>query len=109
MTTSSCGTSRFMIQPTTPVLKYSNLSAPAPLRCDASMNDLGACPMQGGRPVAYEARSLTVREDRYDQVERGLLAITVRMENSKPTVMEAIFKKGPPQHPKRLQWMHLRL
>lgn len=51
---------------------------------DASMNALGAAPMQlhdkGWRPVAHASRALTETESRYAQIEKEVLGITFGCE-----------------------------
>lgn len=86
------------------------------LQCDASMHGLGACLMQDGHPVAYASRSLTPTEVQDAQIEKELLAIVFGMEKfetylygrkvlveSDHKPLEAIFKKGLLNAPKRLQ------
>lgn len=72
--------------------------------------------MQDGHPVAYASRSLTPTEVQDAQIEKELLAIVFGMEKfetylygrkvlveSDHKPLEAIFKKGLLNAPKRLQ------
>nr|XP_034840382.1 uncharacterized protein LOC117996432 [Maniola hyperantus] len=106
-----------------PVLKYYNPEEAVTVSVDASARGLGACLLQGGRPVAYAARTLTATEQRWAQIEKELLAIVfgctrfhqyiyghdnVTVESDhKP--LEAIFKKSLNEAPARLQRMLLKL
>lgn len=106
-----------------PVLKYYSPNEPVTVSVDASSRGLGACLMQGGRPVAYAARTLTPTEMRWAQIEKELLAVVfgctrfhqyiyghyeVTVESDhKP--LEAIFKKQLSETPARLQRLMLRL
>ena len=51
-----------------PVLRFIYERKPVRIRCDASATGLGAVLLQGGFPVAYASRSLTVAESRYAQI-----------------------------------------
>ena len=57
------------------ILSYYDPEKPTKLQVDASMNGLGACLLQEGKPVAYRSRSLTQAERNYSNIERELLAI----------------------------------
>jgi len=60
----------------TPVLRYYNLKEEVTLQCDASQSGLGAALLQGGQPIAYASRALTLAEEsRYAQIEKELLSI----------------------------------
>ncbi len=106
----------------TPVLKYFNSSEDVTLQCDASDTGLGATLLQGGQPVAYASRALTLTERNYAQIEKELLSILfgftrfnqylygrqVSVESDhKP--LETIHKKPLVTAPKRLQRMLLAL
>ena len=58
-----------------PVLRYYNLEEEVFLQCDASQSGLGVALLQGGQPVAYASRALSLVETRYAQIEKELLAI----------------------------------
>jgi hypothetical protein len=45
------------------------------LSVDASQHGLGACLLQGGKPIAYASCSLTPTQQRYAQIEKEMLAI----------------------------------
>jgi len=45
------------------------------LQCDASQSGLGAALLQGGQPVAYTSRVLTLTETRYAQIDKELFDI----------------------------------
>lgn len=106
-----------------PVLKYYAPNEPVTVSVDASSHGLGACLLQGGRPVAYAARTLTPTERRWAQIEKELLAITFGCTrfhqyiygHEKVTVetdhkpLEAIFKKPLNETPARLQRLMLKL
>lgn len=106
-----------------PVLRYYAASEPITVSVDASRRGLGACLLQGGRPVAYAARALTPHEARWAQIEKELLAImfgcvrfhqyiyghediTVETDH-RP--LEYIFKKPLNETPARLQRLLLKL
>lgn len=106
-----------------PVLKYYSAREPVCVTVDASGHGLGACLLQGGRPVAYAARTLTPAETRWAQIEKELLAVVFGCNrfhqyiygHSKITVesdhkpLEAIMKKPLNETPARLQRMLLKL
>lgn len=58
-----------------PVLTYDS-ERPVVIQADASQSGLGACLLQGGKPVAYTSRTLTTAERAYAQIEKEMLAIT---------------------------------
>jgi len=45
------------------------------IQCDASKQGLGACSIQGNKPVMYASRSLNETDQRYAQIEKEMLAI----------------------------------
>lgn len=106
-----------------PVLRYYSPNEEVTVSVDASAHGLGACLLQGGRPVAYAARTLTPAETRWAQIEKELLAIvfgctrfhqyvyghsSVTVETDhKP--LESIFKKPLNSTPARLQRMLMKL
>lgn len=106
-----------------PTLRFYNPNEAVTLTVDASAHGLGACLLQGGRPVAFAARKLTAPESRWAQIEKEMLAIVygctkfhqyiyghklVTVESDhKP--LESIFKKPLNETPVRLQRMLLRL
>lgn len=60
-----------------PVLNIFDSSKPLTLQSDACKDGLGICLIQNGHPISYGSRSLTVTEQRYAQIEKELLAITI--------------------------------
>ena len=106
-----------------PVLRYYDVKQPVTIQCDSSETGLGAALLQGGQPVAYASRTLTMTERRYAQIEKECLAILFACErfdqyiyardvitihtDHKP--LETIFTKPLMLAPKRLQGMLLRL
>lgn len=105
-----------------PVLKYYSPEEELTLQCDASETGLGAALTQGGKPVAYASRALSMTERGYAQIEKECLAIVFGMEKfhqytygrpvrvqSDHKPLENIIKKPLIQAPKRLQRMLLRL
>lgn len=104
-----------------PVLRYYSADEEVTVSVDASAHGLGACLLQGGRPVIYAARSLTPTEMRWAQIEKELLAIVfgctrfhqyvyghrkvIIETDHKP--LESIFKKPLNSTPARLQRMLL--
>ena len=57
------------------VLKYHNVNKPLLLSVDASNKGLGAATIQDSGVVAYASRALTATEQRYAQIEKGMLAV----------------------------------
>lgn len=106
-----------------PVLRYYSPNEEVTVSVDASAHGLGACLLQGGRPVAYAARTLTPAEGRWAQIEKELLAIVfgctrfhqyvyghnqvIVETDHKP--LESIFKKPLNSTPARLQRMLMKL
>ena len=56
-------------------LKYYDRNKLVILQCDASLNGLGACLVQDGKPIAFASKSLMDAETQYANIERELLAI----------------------------------
>lgn len=106
-----------------PVLKYFDPACQdIVMQCDASSTGLGACLLQEGHPIAYASRALNSAERNYAQIEKELLAVVFGAEKFQEYVygrkitvesdhrpLEAIYKKGLLNAPKRLQRMLLRL
>lgn len=106
-----------------PVLRYYSPDEQVTVSVDASSYGLGACLLQGGRPVAYAARTLTPTEKRWAQIEKEMLAIyfgCVRFHQyiyghseiiveSDHKPLEIIFRKALNETPPRLQRMLLKL
>jgi len=107
-----------------PVLAYFVVTNELTVQCDACQGGLGAVMIQGGRPVEYASRAMTLREQNYAQIEKELLAIIFGMErfnnylyahphkitvetDHKPLI--SINRKALSSAPKRLQRMLLRL
>ncbi|XP_017892179.1 uncharacterized protein K02A2.6-like [Ceratina calcarata] len=66
-----------------PVLANFDVRKELVLQTDASSKGLGACLMQGGKPLSYFSRSLTDTEKQYAQIEKEFLAITSAVEKFK--------------------------
>lgn len=62
------------------ILRYCNLREKVTIQYDASQHGLGAVLLQGGQPVAYASRSVTLTEENYVQIEKELLAIVFTCE-----------------------------
>ena len=62
------------------VLAYYDPDMDIEVHADASKSGLGACIIQGNRPVAFASRSLTPVEKHYAQIEKELLAIVFAFE-----------------------------
>lgn len=109
---------------TAPVLCYYDVTQPVTIQCDASSTGLGACILQGGKPVEYASRALTRTErESYAQIEKEMLAICFALQrfdtyvyanvnvtvetDHKPLI--SIVKKPLTSAPKRLQRMLLQL
>ena len=107
----------------TPDLRYYNLKEEDTLQCDASQSGLGAAVLQGGQPVAYASRALTLTETRYAQIEKELLANVFACDHFEAYVygrkcvhvetdhqpLVSIVTKPLDKAPSRLQRMLLRL
>lgn len=105
------------------MLRYYSPREEVTLTVDASSRGLGACLLQGGKPIAYAARTLTPNETRWAQIEKELLAIVfgcsrfhqyiyghdrvIVETDHKP--LEAIVKKPLNSTPARLQRMLMKL
>ena len=106
-----------------PVLAFYDVNKAVTLQCDASQSGLGACLLQGNKPVAFASRSLSPAEKNYAQIEKELLAVVFAAEKfhqyvyGKHSVMvhsdhkplEYIWKKPLSKTPPRLQRLMLRL
>ena len=107
----------------TPVLNFYSCEAPVTVSVDASAYGLGACLLQGGKPVAYASRSLTASEKNYGQIEKEMLAIqwgctkfhdyiygleSVTVETDHKPI-EALYRKPLSAAPPRIQRMQLKL
>jgi len=107
-----------------PVLAYFDATKEITVQCDASQGGLGAVMIQGGRPVEYASRAMTLTEQNCALIEKELLAIIFGMErfnsylyafpynitvetDHKPLI--SINRKALSSAPKRLQRMLLRL
>ena len=105
-----------------PVLALFDPEKTITIQADASSKGLGACLMQGGKPVAYASRALTKSETKYAQIEKELLAIVfaalkfhhyiygaqVEIE-SDHSPLKVIFKKPLHTASPRIQAMLLKL
>lgn len=58
--------------PTTeaPILRYYDPTCQLEVQCDASRKGLGAALMQRGQPITYISQALTLREQRYAQINK---------------------------------------
>ena len=63
-----------------PVLAFYDVNKAVTLQCDASQSGLGACLLQGNKPVAFASRSLSPAEKNYAQIEKELLAVVLAAE-----------------------------
>ena len=63
---------------TAPVLKFFTPSAPTEGGGDASEKGIGFALMQQGQPVTYASRTLTKAEQNYSQIEKELLAQSLK-------------------------------
>lgn len=71
--------SRCLQCPSTRIL-WPEIKAEHVILTDASMKGLGAVLLQEGKPVIYVSRTLTPAEERYYNIERGLLGVVFAME-----------------------------
>ncbi|GFW49989.1 retrovirus-related Pol polyprotein from transposon 17.6 [Trichonephila clavipes] len=63
-----------------PCLKYFDGNKAVTVSVDTSKNGLGAVLLQEGQPVAYGSVSLTQTQQRYAQIEEGLMAVIYGLE-----------------------------
>ena len=107
---------------TLPVLAYFDKTKKHTIQCDASKKGLGAVLLQESKPVMYVSRALTETEQRYSNIERGLLAIVLALERlnhytfgrtitvqSDHQPLQSIWKKSIVSISPRLQRLLLRL
>ena len=107
---------------TLPVLTYFDKTKKHTIQCDASKKGLGAVLLQESKPVMYVSRALTETEQRYSNIERGLLAIVFVLERlnhytfsrtitvqSDHQPLQSIWKKSIVSASPRLQRLLLRL
>ncbi len=105
-----------------PLLRYYSLKEQVVLQCDASETGLRATLLQGGEPVAFGSRALSLTERGNAQIEKECLAIVCGMERfhqytyerkvivqSDHKPLENIVRKPLLHAPKRLQRMLMRL
>ena len=101
---------------TTPVFSYYHLKVELGIQYDASKKGLGAALLQRGKLITYTSRALTETEQRYTQIEKGMLVSIFSPEKFnqhtyRPHVkiqsdhkpLESILKKSLACTPKRLQ------
>ncbi|GFU08455.1 retrovirus-related Pol polyprotein from transposon 17.6 [Nephila pilipes] len=62
-------------------LKYFDKNKEVTVSVDASKNGLGAVLLQESQPVAYGSASLTQTQQRYDQIEKELMAVIYGLEH----------------------------
>ena len=107
---------------TAPVLKFYNPHAEIELHADASKDGLGACIIQGGRPIAYASRALNKSEQNYAQIEKEMASIVFGAtrfheyiygnnvtcyNDHKP--LESLYKKPLSSAPPRIQRFMLKI
>ena len=107
---------------TLPVLAYFDKTTKHTIQCNASKKGLVAVLLQESKPVMYVSRALTKTEQRYSNIERGLLAIVFALERlnhytfgrtiivqSDHQPLQSIWKKSIVSTSPRLQRLLLRL
>ena len=103
-------------------LRYFNPQEETTLEVDASQKGLGACLLQGGKPVAFASKSLSSAQANYSNIERETLALvfgimrfhtylfgksfTIETDH-KP--LEMIWKKPLASAPPRLQRLLIKI
>ena len=65
---------------TAPVLRFFDSNLPIVIQTDSSKDGIGCCLMQENQPIAFASRALSRTEQRYSQIEKGLLAIVFAVE-----------------------------
>ena len=56
-------------------LSYYDKNKPCEIQCDASLERLGCCLIQAGKPVYFASKSLTEAESRYSNIEHEMLGV----------------------------------
>ena len=64
-----------------PILKFFDPGKSCTLSVDASKSGIGAVLLQNGNPIAYSSISLTPTQQRYNHIEKELLAIVYGCEH----------------------------
>ncbi|XP_014668899.1 PREDICTED: uncharacterized protein K02A2.6-like [Priapulus caudatus] len=103
-------------------LQYYDPQKDTTLEVDASMKGVGACLLQGGKPVAFASKSLSPAESNYSNIEREMLALVFGINrfhtylfgkefvvetDHKP--LEMIWKKPLKSAPPRLQRLLIKI
>ena len=65
-----------------PVLQYFNPDKSITIQTNASQNGNGSCLLQEGHAVIYASRLLTSTKQNYAQIEKELLALSLRVNDS---------------------------
>ena len=61
-------------------LAFYDVAKPVSLQVDACKDGLGAVLIQNGSPVGYASRAMTESQQRYDMIEKELLAVVFGCE-----------------------------